>query len=73
MKLIYFNLIDKPENIGQSQLIESIEQFIQERKDILKDAYIDGNKLIFLKGVDLDNNAIYGYALIFDVPNDFNN
>lgn len=71
--LIYFNGLDCPENIGKSQLVDSVEQFLIDRKNILIDAEIVGNKIIFTKAVSQDNEIIKGYALFFEVPGDFNN
>lgn len=73
MKLIYFNRPDCPDNVGISQLCESVETFLLDRSDIFKDFYITENKIVFNRGLDIYGEPILGYALIFDVPNDFNN
>ena len=71
-KMIYFNADDKPENMGQSQLIDadSLKTFISNRKSILPDAKIVGNKLFFYT---IDSVKRERYAIIIDVPNDFEN
>jgi len=71
--LIYFNASDKPENMGQSQLTDSIENWLSERADILVDYDVTDNVLSFTKAISEDNEIIRGYALIFQVPNDFQN
>ena len=63
-KLIYFNAPDCPENMGQTQLVDDVYKFIFERPTELGGAKVVDNKLILSNG---------GYALIFDVPNDFQN
>jgi len=63
MKLIYFNTIGKPENIGQSQLTNDINQFIADRTEELPNAQVVGNIIQF------DG----GYAVFVDVPSDFQN
>ena len=62
-KLIYFNTIGKPENIGQSQLVDDINQFIAERSEELPNAQVVGNTIQF------DG----GYAVFIEVPSDFQN
>ena len=62
-KLIYFNLNGKPENIGQSQLVDDVNLFISERTEELPNAEVIKNKIKF------DG----GYAIILDVPSDFQN
>lgn len=71
-KLIYFNADDKPLNMGQSQLIESdsLQSFIKQRKELLPSAKIVGNKLFFYT---IDSIKREHYAIIVDVPNDFEN
>lgn len=66
--LIYFNAPDKPENIGISQLTDNLQQFIDERLNIFVNYAIVGNQIQF----DV-NEEKRGYALFFDVPNDFQN
>lgn len=71
--LIYFNLPDKPDNIGQSQLVDDVQAFIRERQVSMPDALIEGNKLTFTKAISEDNEVVRGYAMLFEVPDDFNN
>ena len=68
MTLIYFNSPDKPENIGISQLTNDLQLFIDERLNIFVNYDIVGNQIQF----DV-NEEKRGYALFFDVPNDFQN
>ena len=68
MTLIYFNAPDKPENIGISQLTSDLQSFINERLNIFVNYAIVGNQIQF----DV-NEEQRGYALFFDVPNDFQN
>ena len=68
MTLIYFNAPDKPENIGISQLTTDLQLFIYERSNIFVNYAIVGNQIQF----DV-NEEQRGYALFFDVPNDFQN
>ena len=46
-----FNAADKPENMGQLQLVEDMMSFLNDRKDILVDAVVsdNGTKLTFTK------------------------
>lgn len=67
-KLIYFHAQHLVDGVGQSQLVEDLEAFIEERKSKLIDAEVIENKLIFTKP-----NGDKGYAMIFNVPNDFEN
>jgi len=71
-KMIYFNADDKPVNMGSSQLVEadSLQSFIKQRKEILPEAKIVGNKLYFYT---TDTIRHEHYAIIVDVPNDFEN
>lgn len=72
-KLIYFNRPDCPQNMGVSQLTDNLNVFLEERKDIIIDAIILSDRITFTKSVD-ENGAIKtGYALIFSVPDDFQN
>ena len=71
--LIYFNANDKPENVGQSQLVDSIQTFIDERRDLFIDVLIQGNVLSYTKAISEDNEVVRGYAMIFEVPDDFQN
>jgi hypothetical protein len=69
--LIYFNSSDKPDNIGQSQLVDSIDEFIQNAG--LVNALIEDGKLFFDKYINEFYEPVKGYAMIFQVPNDFQN
>lgn len=71
--LIYFNRPDCPENMGTSQLTSDIQGFLIERSSIIIDPVITGNKITFTKGIDEEGNLVFGYAMMFDVPNDFKN
>lgn len=62
-KLIYFNAPSKPENMGISQLVDDINQFIAERSEELPNAQVVGITIQF------DG----GYAVFTDVPEDFQN
>lgn len=72
-KHIFFNLPDKPENVGQSQMVgfNGLNSFISERKDLLPNAKIEGNKLTF--DVADGESTRRGYAIITDVDDDFQN
>lgn len=70
-KHIYFNLSDKPENMGQSQLTDDLTAFIKERKDVLANAKVEGNKLTF--DVTEGEETRKGFAMIQDVDDDFQN
>lgn len=69
-KHIYFNLADVPANMGQSQMVEESElnDFIESRKEFIPNAKIKGNKLTFTKP---DGNE--GFAIVTDVPDEFQN
>ncbi|RTK92582.1 MAG: hypothetical protein EKK61_04050 [Rickettsiales bacterium] len=69
-KHIYFNLADKPANMGQSQMVEAheLDSFLKERKELIPNAKIVGNKLTFTK-----ENGKEGFAIITDVPDEFQN
>lgn len=71
--LLFFNLPDKPNEMGSTHIFTNLETFLDERSDIIKDPTILEDRVTFVKGYDEDDNAILGYALIFDVPNDFQN
>lgn len=62
-KLIYFNAPSKPENMGITQLVDDINQFIAERTEELPNAQIVGSTIQF------DG----GYAVYVEVPSDFQN
>lgn len=62
-KLIYFNAPSKPENMGITQLVDDINDFISERFQELPNAKIVDNTIQF------DG----GYAIFTDVPEDFQN
>lgn len=70
-KHIYFNLSDKPANMGQSQLTDDLPAFLKERKDLLPNAKVEGNKLTF--DVTEDGETRRGFAMIQDVGDDFQN
>ena len=72
-KLIYFNRPDCPQNMGVSQLTDDLNVFLEERKDIIIDPIILSDRITFTKSVGEDGDNIYGYALYFEVPQDFNN
>lgn len=61
--LIYFNANGKPENMGQSQLVDDVNQFVVNRVEELPDAKIVGNQIQFTGG----------YAVFVEVPVDFQN
>ena len=66
--LIYFNAPDKPNNMGISQLTDNVQNFLAERSDVLINPTITGNIL------DFENpDGIKGYAVITQVPEDFEN
>lgn len=69
--LIYFNALDKPDNIGISQLTDNLQQFIDERLNVFVNYAIVGNKIEF--DYQHEGETKRGYALFFDVPNDFQN
>lgn len=70
--LIYFNAPDKPSNMGISQLTDNLQQFLAERSDILVDPIILSDRFTFTKEV-VDDKPVRGYALTFQVPDDFEN
>lgn len=72
-KLIYFNGKDLIDGVGQSQKVESVEAFIDLNRSKFADVLITGNVISFTKAMSEENEPIKGYALIFDVPNDFEN
>lgn len=61
--LIYFNLKDKPENMGQSQLTDDVKYFAEQ----LKNAKIEEKQITF----DIEDRR--GYAVTIVVPEDFEN
>lgn len=71
-KLIIFNAKGKPANMGQSQLIDadSLQSFIKERKAFLPDAKTTKNRIYYYT---VDSVKRERYAIIVDVPNDFEN
>lgn len=72
--LIYFNAPDAPEGVGQSQKLEgTIQEYLDANSSKFVDALIEGNKLTFTKAISEENEPIKGYALIFEVPDDFQN
>lgn len=70
-KHIYFNLADKPANMGQSQLTDDIDTFLEERKDILVNAKVEDGELTF--DVSDEGGVRRGFATIEDVSDDFQN
>lgn len=72
-KLIYFNRKDLVDGVNQSQLVESVEAFVDERKSKLIDAVILSDRIEFTKAISEENELQKGYALVFDVPEDFEN
>ena len=46
---IYFNLPDVPEGMGQSQLADNLQEFIDSHTEQLPNAVMDGNLLVFDK------------------------
>lgn len=71
--LLYFNANDIPEGMGQSQLLEgTIEEFLQANQSKFMEPIIDNDLLTFTK-VITEIEVIKGYAMIFKVPNDFQN
>lgn len=75
--LIYFNAKDKPENMGQSQLVTDVAKFLTERKNFLPKAKVKNDRLTFDVVVPATKNAEAttrkGYALVIEVENDFQN
>ena len=69
-KLIYFNLSDKPENMGISQCPENLEEWLASDpiNTILKDAKVSKNILTFTKP-----DGTEGFATVSDVPLNFQN
>ena len=66
--LIYFNAPDKPKNMGISQLTYNVQDFLAERSDVLINSTITDNIL------DFENpDGIKGYAVMMEVPEDFEN
>lgn len=73
-KHLFFNLADKPANMGQSQVTDDIKSFCAERKEFLPNAKVEGNKLTFdVATGDEENPTRRGFAMIQDVPDDFQN
>lgn len=69
---IYFNAPDKPTNMGISQLTDNLQQFLADRAEILVDYTILEDRFTFTKEV-VEGEVIRGYALTFQVPDDFQN
>lgn len=65
---LIFNVADKPNNMGPMHMIEDMEQWLEDRKNILKDAIIskDNTQLTFIK-----QDGEEGSAMLYQVPNDF--
>ena len=71
--LIYFNATDTPEGVGQSQMLEgTVEDFIQVNQSKFIEPIIENDMLTFTKLIT-ESEVIKGYAMIFQVPNDFQN
>lgn len=66
--LIYFNAPDKPNNMGISQLTDNVQDFLAERSDVLINPTITGNILSFE-----NPEGVKGYAVMTEVPQDFQN
>lgn len=65
---LIFNLPDKPDNMGLMHMIDDIELWIKDRKNILKEAYVskDSTRLTFIKEDETE-----GFAIIHEVPDEF--
>lgn len=65
---LIFNAPDKPDNMGPMHMINDIQEWISDRKQILKEAKVskDNTKLIFKKEDDTE-----GFAILHLVPDDF--
>ena len=75
-KHIFFNLPDKPENMGQSQLADDALKFAKERKEFLPNPKIEGNRLTFDVKVEKEGEeptTRRGFAIVTDVEDDFQN
>lgn len=71
-KHLVFNKKDCPSNMGQMQLIEGdVMDFAKERADLLPNPKIEGDRLTF--DVSRDDETVRGFAMIQDVPDDFEN
>jgi len=70
-KFIYFNSKDVVQGIPQSQVVDSVENFIAQNR--LIDFSFNKNSITFTKALSQENVPQKGYALVFDVPNDFEN
>jgi hypothetical protein len=46
--LLYFNAPDAPVGVEQSQLVDSVQQFVDERRSSFPDLLIQGNELRML-------------------------
>jgi hypothetical protein len=72
--LLYFNASDTPEGVGQSQKLEgTIDEFIELNETKFINPVIENNMLTFTKSLDENNEIITGYAMIFEVPDNFEN
>lgn len=67
-KLIYFNRLDAIDNVGVSQLTDDLQTFLSDRSDLIINPTILSDRFTFDK-----EDGGTGFALIFSVPNDFNN
>lgn len=75
-KHIFFNLADKPANMGQSQLSDDALKFAKERKAELPNPKIEGNRLTFDVAVTAEGEEATtrrGFAMVTEVEDDFQN
>lgn len=71
--LLYFNANDIREGMGQSQMLDgTIEEFLQANQSKFIEPIIENDMLTFTKSIT-EIEVIKGYAMIFQVPNDFQN
>ena len=73
---IYFNSPDVPEGMGQSQLADNLQEFIDTHTEQLPNAVLQGNLLVFDKNSFDEFGELLsttGYAVVSDVPDTFQN
>lgn len=72
---LVFNMPDKPEQMGQMQLVSDMKSFLSDRKEILPDAKVseDGKRLFFTKLIKEDGSKVIGFAILTQVDDDFQN
>jgi len=70
--LIYFNRPDCPENIGVSQLTDNVQQFLDDRTDYIKNPILESDRFTF-DCLNAEGEAYRGFALLFQVPENFYN